>query len=470
MTNTALRNGLFSPDQASRLTGGRLLIKGNRDIRQVVIDSRQVEEGCLFVALPGTRVDGHEFIPQAFKRGAAAVVASRRQWEKRREDLQSGLQNRPGISVILVEDTLSALQEMSKGYLRQFPHLLRIGVTGSNGKTTTKEILGSIMALDSPTVISQGNLNSEIGLPLACFQVREHHRISVFELGINHPGEMDVLADICRPDVAVITNIGTAHIGLFGSREVIAREKKKIFRYFDGTQKAFVFEAEDFYSLFHEGLKGVIVPFGPESTRGFEGSEDLGLDGTIIHWEGLRIRFPFFGAHNVRNALVSISVSAELGISKSKIKEGLESVRPLFGRSQIIRGGTVTVIQDCYNANPDSFRQVFSFVSALRWQGRKIAVLGAMKELGTQSREAHREIGREALDAGFQSLFLFGEEMEDTFQSIKERDFNGTVNWTTDFERLRKELLPYLREGDLVVIKGSRAVELERLLPEMIEV
>ena len=470
MTNTALRNGLFSPDQASRLTGGRLLIKGNRDIRQVVIDSRQVEEGCLFVALPGTRVDGHEFIPEAFKRGAAAVVASRRQWEKRREDLQSGLQNRPGISVILVEDTLSALQEMSKGYLRQFPHLLRIGVTGSNGKTTTKEILGSIMALDSPTVISQGNLNSEIGLPLACFQVREHHRISVFELGINHPGEMDVLADICRPDVAVITNIGTAHIGLFGSREVIAREKKKIFRYFDGTQKAFVFEAEDFYSLFHEGLKGVIVPFGPESTRGFEGSEDLGLDGTIIHWEGLRIRFPFFGAHNVRNALVSISVSAELGISKSKIKEGLESVRPLFGRSQIIRGGTVTVIQDCYNANPDSFRQVFSFVSALRWQGRKIAVLGAMKELGTQSREAHREIGREALDAGFQSLFLFGEEMEDTFQSIKERDFNGTVNWTTDFERLRKELLPYLREGDLVVIKGSRAVELERLLPEMIEV
>lgn len=470
MTNTALRNGLFSPDQASRLTGGRLLIKGNRDIRQVVIDSRQVEEGCLFVALPGTRVDGHEFIPQAFKRGAAAVVASRRQWEKRREDLQSGLQNRPGISVILVEDTLSALQEMSKGYLRQFPHLLRIGVTGSNGKTTTKEILGSIMALDSPTVISQGNLNSEIGLPLSCFQVREHHRISVFELGVNHPGEMDVLADICRPDVAVITNIGTAHIGLFGSREVIAREKKKIFRYFDGTQKAFVFEEEDFYSLFHEGLKGVIVPFGPESTRGFEGSEDLGLDGTIIHWEGLRIRFPFFGAHNVRNALVSISVSAELGISKSKIKEGLESVRPLFGRSQIIRGGTVTVIQDCYNANPDSFRQVFSFVSALRWQGRKIAVLGAMKELGTQSREAHREIGREALDAGFQSLFLLGEEMEDTFQSIKERDFNGTVNWTTDFERLRKELLPYLREGDLVVIKGSRAVELERLLPEMIEV
>jgi UDP-N-acetylmuramoyl-tripeptide--D-alanyl-D-alanine ligase len=113
---------------------------------------------------------------------------------------------------------------------------------------------------------------------------------------------------------------------------------------------------------------------------------------------------------------------------------------------------------------------VFSFVSALRWQGRKIAVLGAMKELGTQSREAHREIGREALDAGFQSLFLLGEEMEDTFQSIKERDFNGTVNWTTDFERLRKELLPYLREGDLVVIKGSRAVELERLLPEMIEV
>ncbi len=469
MTNTVLRNGLFSPEQASRHAAGRLLIKGNRDIHQVVIDSRQVEEGYLFVALPGTRVDGHEFIPEAFKRGAAAIIASHRQWQKRQEDLQPGLQGRPGISVILVEDTLSALQELSKGYLRQFPHLMRIGVTGSNGKTTTKEILGSIVTLDSPTVISQGNLNSEVGLPLSCFQVRGRHRFSVFELGVNHPGEMDVLADIYRPDMAVITNIGTAHIGLLGSRESIAREKKKIFRYFDGTQKAFVFEAEDFYSLLNEGLQGMIIPFGPESTRGFEGSEDLGLDGTIIHWEGLRIRFPLFGAHNVRNALASISVSAELGISKSKIKEGLESVRPLFGRSEIIRGA-VTVIQDCYNANPDSFRQVFSFVSALRWKGRKIAALGAMKELGAQSREAHREIGREAVDAGFQGLFLFGEEMEDAFRSIKERGFNGTVNWMTDFDALRKELLPYLREGDLVVIKGSRAVELERLLPEIIEV
>jgi UDP-N-acetylmuramoyl-tripeptide--D-alanyl-D-alanine ligase len=469
VTNTVLRNGLFSPEQASRLAGGRLHINGSLDVHQVVIDSRQVEQGCLFVALPGTRVDGHEFIPEAFKRGAAAVIASRRQWEKRREDLQPGLQDRPGISVILVEDTLSALQELSKGYLRQFSHLMRIGVTGSNGKTTTKEILGRIIALDSPTVISHGNLNSEIGLPLSCFQVREQHRFSVFELGVNHPGEMDVLADIYRPDMAVITNLGTAHIGLLGSRESIAREKKKIFRYFDGTQKAFVFEAEDFYSLLKEGLQGIIIPFGPESTRGFEGSEDLGLDGTIIHWEGLRIRFPLFGAHNVRNALASISVSVELGISKSKIKEGLENTRPLFGRSEIIRGA-VTIIQDCYNANPDSFRQVFSFVSALHWQGRKIAVLGAMKELGTQSGEAHREIGREAVDAGFQGLFLFGEEMEDAFQSIEERGFNGTVSWMTDFEHLRKELLPYLREGDLVVIKGSRAVELERLLPEIIEV
>ena len=144
-------------------------------------------------------------------------------------------------------------------------------------------------------------------------------------------------------------------------------------------------------------------------------------------------------------------------------------MRPLFGRSEIIRG-TATVIQDCYNANPDSFGEVFSFVSALDWQGRKIAVLGAMKELGTQSVDAHREVGREAMDAGFQALFLFGEEMEAAFRSIKEGGFNGTVNWITDFNSLRRELLPYLRKGDLVVIKGSRAVELERLLPEIVEV
>ncbi|UCF97628.1 MAG: UDP-N-acetylmuramoyl-tripeptide--D-alanyl-D-alanine ligase [Spirochaetaceae bacterium] len=467
MTDTVVGKDLLSPEQACRFADGHLAVAGSRNIQGVVVDSRQVEEGLLFVALPGERADGHEFIPQALERGATALLVASNQWSGRQGQLRGLLEGIPTVSVIVVDNTLRGLQNLAKAYLSRFPDLMRIGITGSNGKTTTKEILGSIFALDRPTVISQGNLNSEIGLPLSCFQVRAGHHCSVFELGINHPGEMEVLADIYRPDVAVITNIGTAHIGFLGSREAIAREKKKILHYFDGIQKAFIYEAESFSDLLKDGVQGEVIHFGPRSTRGFEGSEDLGLDGTIIHWEGLRIRFPLFGAHNLRNALASISVSAELGISKENIKQGLEKTRPLVGRSQIFRG-PVTIIQDCYNANPDSFRQVFGFVFALPWPGRKIGVLGAMKELGEQSQEAHRQIGTEAGEGDFQGLFLFGEEMEEAFRQIRDRDFKGMVSWTTDFQSLRESLQSYLREGDLLLIKGSRTAELERLMPELV--
>jgi UDP-N-acetylmuramoyl-tripeptide--D-alanyl-D-alanine ligase len=468
LTDTVVGGATLTPEQACRYADGRLAVRGNQDIRGVVVDSRQVEEGFLFVALPGQRSDGHDFIPQAFERGAAAVMTATTQWSRRRDHLEGLLSSRGSVSVIEVADTLVGLQTMAKARLRQFPDLLRIGVTGSNGKTTTKEILGAIVALDRPVVISEGNLNSEIGLPMSCFRVRTEHRAAVFEMGINHTGEMDVLADIYRPDIAVITNIGTAHIGLLGSREAIAREKKKIFSYFDGTQRAYIYESEDYEDLLKEQVRGKISHFGPTQTKGFEGSEDLGLDGTIIHWEGLRIRFPLFGAHNFRNALAAISVSAELGINKENIKEGLESIRPLFGRSQIIRG-PVTVIQDCYNANPDSFQQVFAFLSALSWPGRKIGVLGAMKELGKQSGEEHRRIGALATASDFQGLFLFGEEMESAYREIQNRAFRGTVDWMTDIESLASNLRSYLREGDLLLLKGSRAAELERLMPGLIE-
>ena len=468
MTDTVVGAAILSPEKASRYAGGRLALRGSGDIQGVVVDSRHVEEATLFVALPGQRVDGHEFIPQALERGAAAVICSTAYWSKRREELERLLQNRPTASVIEVADTLTGLQKMAKAYLRQFPEILRVGVTGSNGKTTTKEILGAIIATDRPTVISKGNLNSEIGLPLSCFRTTSAHRAAVFEMGINRPGEMDVLADIYRPDIALITNIGTAHIGLLGSREAIAREKRKIFSYFNGTQKAFINESEDYEELLKDELRGDIVYFGPTRTSGFEGSEDLGLDGTMIHWEGLQIRFPLFGAHNLRNALASISVSTELGISKEKIKQGLENIRPLFGRSQIIRG-PVTVIQDCYNANPDSFAQVFAFISALPWSGRKIGVLGAMGELGERSEQAHRRIGVLAAQCGFQGLFLFGQEMEAAYSEIQARDYKGLVEWLTDIESLRESLHTYLREGDLLLIKGSRAAELERLMPELSE-
>jgi UDP-N-acetylmuramoyl-tripeptide--D-alanyl-D-alanine ligase len=461
LSNQAAGFPLFTPGQLAEYTGGGLAVKGRRNIERVVIDSRLVRKNDLFVPLPGSRVDGHSFLAEAVEKGAAAVLAGTRSDEGRSETLHSLLNDRAA-SLILVDNTLRALQDLARRHLQHVAPDLRLGITGSNGKTTTKEILGHILSLQAETAVNEGNLNSDVGLPLAAFMVTSKHRYAVFEMGMNHTGEIGELARMVHPDIALITNIGSAHIGLLGSRQAIAEEKKQIFSCFDGGQTAFVYEKEEFLPFLREGVKGKIILYGPESTPGYEGSQSLGLDGTVIHWEGLRIRFPLFGVHNLKNALSSISVSAVLGISKRKIKEGLEAVRPLFGRSQIIRG-EITVVQDCYNANPDSVRQVLDFFRPLDWQGRKIIVLGSMKELGADSEEEHRRLGRVAAASGFDVLFLFGEEMASAAEALKQKGYSGRYEWTADFDRLRDRLDATLKRGDLLLLKGSRTLELERL-------
>ena len=459
---------LFAPGEVARRAGGRSVLAPSTAIRAVSIDSRQVRAGTLFVPLPGTRTDGHEHLADALGRGAAAVLVERRRWR----GLAPALERRAretGAGVILVPSPLKALQALARTHLQRFPALVRVGVTGSSGKTTTKELIAGILARGFPIAASEGNLNSEIGLPLAVFRVGSGQRCAVFEMGVNRRGEMDVLADIARPDCALITNIGTAHIGPLGSQEGIAREKKKIFRWFDGRQKAFLFEEDRYYAYLARGVKGSVIPFGPRSTRGFEGSQDLGLDGTLIHWEGLRIRFPLFGPHNLLNALAAVSVASELGASASAVQEALEAAAPLPGRSQLLRGEP-TVIQDCYNANPDSMRELLDFVKPLAWEGRKIAVLGSMLELGERSGEEHRSLGAAVARAGFDVVLLFGQEMQEAYREMRRLGYSGPAEWTADFAALRGRLLALVEPSDLVVIKGSRGVELERLVPELIEV
>jgi len=467
-------------ERIARLLDAEAAVAGKRPARSISIDSRTLQPGALFVPLAGSRTDGHRFLAHALERGAAGLLVKRSLWRELSASV-SAEARKAGAGVVLVGDTLEALQELARRHLEQHPKVFTVGITGSSGKTTTKEILASILEREAPTAASPGNLNSEIGLPLSCFEVTAEHRFVVFEMAINHPGEMDVLTRIASPELAVVTNIGTAHVGLLGSREAIAREKIRIARRFDGRQAAFLYEDDEFFELMAREVNGRVVSFGPRTTRGFEGSQDLGLDGTIVHWEGLQIRFPLFGFHNLLNALAALSVSAELGVGKSKIRDGLEAVQPLFGRSQILRGA-VTVIQDSYNANPDSVGRLTEFLDALPWDGRKLMVLGSMKELGAEAEEAHRAIGRRISLARFDHLFLFGEEMRWAMEALREAASAGTAGrsaaagpgaaddggqtpfWTADFDELRRRLQATIRDGDLVVLKGSRSVELERLL------
>jgi len=440
--------------------GAQLLSFGDKGVRgfsSVSIDSRSVQEGALFTALSGSVHDGHSFVEAAFKKGAAAALVERRKIET--FDL-ARIAQALGKTLIVVDDTLRALQDAARVYLEQFSRLLKIAITGSSGKTTTKEIAAAIIGAEKNTVMNPGNYNSETGLPLAVFAVRSCHEAGIFEMGMNRAGEIAELARVLKPDVALITNIGSAHIGILGSKEAIAEEKKKIFSQFDGKNIALIPADSPFRDFLAEGVKGRTVFYGESSFAALGGTRGLGLDGTEITWEGQRVRFALPGRHNLANAFAAIAIAREVPVSARAIRQGLESVKPLFGRGEIIHG-RVTVIQDCYNSNPESVTEALEFCDSLDWPGRKIYVLGEMRELGGDSRAAHEDLGRLLSGSKAGLVFLFGEEIRPAAEFLK----NGTLSYThtCDMDELSRALNACARDGDLVLLKGSRGCALERL-------
>ena len=432
-------------------------------LESVAIDSRKATRGALFVALPGARTDGHEHVADAVRRGARCLLVRRDRQQLVRERLAAAGLRPEAVAVVAVDDTLAGLQDLAARHLAGLTGMVRIGVTGSSGKTTTKEAIGSILTGAAATAISEGNLNSESGLPLALLSAGPEHRYGVFELAVDHPGEMDTLAGMLRPELAVITNIGSAHGEQLGSRDGIAAEKKKIFARFEGRETAFVWEEDDYREFLSRDVKGKVLTFGERSTPGFRGSVDLGLDGSAIDWEGLRVHFPLFGRHNLANALAAIAVAVELGIAPDLIRSGLERVRPLFGRSQVVRGD-FTLLVDCYNSNPESLSAALRFVAQVPWRGRRVAVLGSMLELGAASGTAHDEAGRWLCASGLERIFLFGDEMKASEGVCRALCPERLALWTADIDRLIDAVRSQVRSGDLVLIKGSRGMALERLL------
>jgi len=447
-----------------RATGGEVLALGNKGfVASVAVDSRECSRDGLFVALPGERTDGHFFVEEAIRRGASLFLVNRKFAQENKGKITL-LAEKAHAGFIVVPDTLRALQDLARFHMRKHADVVRVGVTGSSGKTTTKDLIGSILKRGTSAFVSEGNLNSEIGLPLSAFRVQKNDHYAVFEMGMNHPGEMDVLVDIVRPDLAAITNIGTAHIGLLGSRHAIASEKKKIFALFDGPQTGFVFEEEPYFSFLKEGIRGSVLPYGPTTTPGYEGSDGLGIEGFELRVRGRPMRLALVGKHNLHNALCAISVAEHLGVPLADVQEGLEAVRPNSGRGEVLRG-RITVLQDSYNANPESFAKAVDFLGDLPWEGRKVIVAGSMMELGHESAEAHARVGALLAGSTADALFLFGAEAEAAYRKCE--GCKPTVVWTTDFEELKRAVLDFVREGDVVLLKGSRSMALERLVPDL---
>ena len=461
----------YTVDEIAGMLGAGVRGRAEARVSQVIADSRLARAGSLFVALPGQHADGHEFVHDAFRRGATAALVRQ---DRHIEPAEHG-------TLIAVDDPLTALYDLACGHSAVHRAAVRIAVTGSSGKTTTKEILGAILHRASRSLVSEASFNAEVGLPMSVLRMTGQERFAVFEVGINSIGEMERYAALARPDHALITNIGSAHVGRLGSRRDIAREKGALLRSVPATGCVYLREQEPAADLLLAGVCARVIRYGANATIGYERSENLGLDGWSIHWEGLQFRFSLPGRHNLDNALAALTVAAELGFDPQTVAAGIEAVRPAPGRLTVHRGRRCTVIDDGYNANPESVRAALALLGGEglggeglgdeRSPARRVVVLGPMLELGRYGARAHLDLAQPLIDAGVDILCCFGEAtrpLRDAFaDGIGGADAADRAIWTETIEGIDGRLRAIVRDDDLVLLKASRAFRIERLLPAL---
>ena len=409
------------------------------------IDSRTLRPGELFFAIRGPRFDGHDFVPDALAGGAAAAV------------VESGYPVRQGASLISVPDPAAALRALAACARRVWGGVV-IAVTGSSGKTTTKDAIATLLEGFLSVSKSEGNLNNEYGLPLSLLRIPEQARAAVVEIGINHPGEMQPLAGIASPDVGVVTNVGAAHVGNFASEDEIAFEKGFLIEALKAAGTAVLNADDDRVSGMRARCEGRTVTFAidrPADVRA-ERLEDSGSDGVRFSIAGAPMSMRLPGRHNVYNVLAAIAAIGPLGIPPARLAQALCQLQPSKMRGVVHKAGGVTLIDDCYNANPAAMTamlQVLRRTSA----SRRIAVLGEMRELGDRSQEYHRQIGRAAACAGIDYLFAVG---GDAAEIASAAGLPGEFHESP--LEVASALAGIVRPGDAVLLKASRGVGLEQ--------
>jgi UDP-N-acetylmuramoyl-tripeptide--D-alanyl-D-alanine ligase len=442
--------------ELSRSIGARHVSSGNTAFSSVCIDSRSVKKGALFFAIEGNR-DGHNYVKNAFEAGASGAVVSSSKLEQFK---LLPIAADAGKELIIVNETLKGLHDSARVYLEKFPSLVKIGITGSNGKTTTKECAFSIISCEKKAVMNKGNLNSETGLPLSVFEVRECHEVGIFEQGTNRKGEIYETTSVLKPNIALITNIGAAHMEKFGNKTGILNEKKNIFSFLTKDDTALIPEDDECKEKLAHGVKGKVSYYGINTFSELEDIRPLGLDGSEIHWAGKTIHFSIPGRHSAYDAIAAIAIAKELNISNDAIKNGLENLKPLFGRQEILRG-RCTVINDCYNANLESTRESIEFFESLDWKGRKVLCIGGMLELGNETDAAHFEIAQFLSRSSADMIFIFGKEM--TVADLFLKSSGKKHIYTADMDELKKMMAHYVQDNDLVLLKASRFYALEQL-------
>jgi UDP-N-acetylmuramoyl-tripeptide--D-alanyl-D-alanine ligase len=455
------------------LDGCRGERRGNLSIETagVSIDTRTLRPGDLFVAIKGPRFDGHDFVAQALDRGASGAVVSRSEFQIR-EGAWRPLLDRHFL--ILIDDPLAALQSWATWHRMRFDVPL-IGVTGSNGKTTTKEMTAAVLSRRGAVLKTEGNLNNHIGLPLSLLRLESSHRAAVVEMGISLKGEMRRLCEIARPTIGLITNIGPAHLEFLGSLEGVAEEKGALFEAVRAGGTAVINLNDPYLAPWEKRLsiKWTFAIDAPADVTATEvRTESTGISFLLTlrrTGESGRMHLATSGRHQVANALGATAVAASLGYYLDEIREGLAAFRPVALRAEVLEVDGKTILLDAYNANPASMKAAIEMLAAFpRREGasRKIALLGDMLELGSFSEPAHREIGETAARNGADLLIAVGRWAGAMAEGARQGGMSGEkILAYADLPSLQKEFLSYLRKGDLLLIKGSRGMRMETVLP-----
>ncbi|MGN0907315.1 MAG: UDP-N-acetylmuramoyl-tripeptide--D-alanyl-D-alanine ligase [Bullifex sp.] len=429
---------------------------GDGEITHATFDSRQVRKGSMFIAVKGRNSDGILYVRSALENGAAAVLTSQENISAASEVI------RYGAALILSRDPLSSLYSFVSKMKESIPGLITCAVTGSCGKTTTKEMLSSILSVRSECVSTPGNLNSEFGLPLSMLGLTESAGYAVFECGVDHVGEMDRMAETLTPEIAVVTNISNSHLESFKSRDVTAREKGKLVK---ASGCAFVPEECGYLDYFR-----TLCPEVHAVKNMFTDITELPLEGFRVTLGRERFTIPCIGRAKLTDASLAVAVARNLGFSDSEIAHGLSGMKSLFGRGRIVKEGSLSIIEDCYNANISSSIDAINTLSSIETDAGKHVIMADMRELGPESVSAHRALAGVLRSADVDDILLYGRDVETTYETLLSFGLRDKVFYTSDFDSLSREVGRRARGGDFFLLKGSRVMALERLYPAFREV
>lgn len=423
----------------------------------ISIDTRTMEAGDIFWVIRGENFDGHDFIETAFEKGAAFAVVDQNFVGQTGYDEQKPL--------IIVRDTLETLQEFSGFFRNKFTHPV-LALTGSNGKTTTKEMISAIMEQKMTVHKTEGNLNNHIGCPLTLLAMEYSNQFSVIELGTNHPGEISLLAGIAQPSHALVTNIGGAHLEFFGNELELAKEKLSLFDSVDCGGTLFLNNDDPWVSFYKpKGVETVTysVEKGADVRGRFLSINQLGCTSFKLN-ESIDIQLQVPGVHNVANAIAASAVGIYFGLDEHEIKEGLEAYQPYSKRMELVERNGISILNDTYNANAISMKAAIETADSMRVPGRKFVALGDMYELGDQGELIHREVLKFAMSVSLEKIILVGRQFGTLFMAS---NWSGQVLWFENTEKAGEWLKKNLSSGDLLLLKGSRGMAMEKIMENL---